>query len=230
MSSFSACWRQASRKGQLGQCLFRTTGGGSPAGSPVQTCNASTIFRTSLYFAGQLHLGGAVAQPDQGARGWRLALHLAEDEPAIGKSDGVGPGRPASADHLHRLVAVPPQPRWLVHFRKEVTSGLEPVGSQFRVGEHAPARGQVALAAERNDLACPSQAESVSLTVGLRLLPDDQFVVVRAGACRCPRHQQERLPGTEGIRLDKVGSDGSGHGLLALRVLRGGSASTGPRG
>ena len=60
----------------------------------------------------------------------------------------------------------------------------------------------------------------MGLAVGLRLLSNDLFVVVRPGARRRRRHQQERLPGAEGIRLDEVGRDGLGHGLLALRGLR----------
>src|SRR5262249_58751846 len=57
--------------------------------------------------------------------------------------------------------------------------------------------------------------------VGLRLLWDEQVIVVRAEVCCCPRHQQERLPGTEGVRLDEVGCDGHGHGQLTLRIRRG---------
>jgi hypothetical protein len=53
------------------------------------------------------------------------------------------------------------------------------------------------------------------------LLSDDQFVVVRTGVLPRPRHQQERLPRTEGIRLDKAGGDGLSHGLRALRGLSG---------
>src|SRR3954454_3836206 len=61
----------------------------------------------------------------------------------------------------------------------------------------------------------------MGLTVGLRLLSDEQLIVVRAEVCCRARHQQEGLPGAEGVRFDEVGCDGHGHGQVTLRMRRG---------
>ena len=159
LSSFSACWRQASRKGQLGQCLFRTTGGASPAGSSAQARRASTIRLHLLVLAGQFHLAGVAAQPDQRARGRLPALHFAEDETLVGQAEGVRPRGPAGADHLHRLVAVPSRAARArpPSSRKSQRAWRPPVASSASASR-LPARRQVGRATEGDDLSDLRQA------------------------------------------------------------------------